>query len=49
MPVMEYLERNAKLYGEEIALVELNPAVADDKCRQTADKKSPPKMGENLS
>ena len=29
MPVMEYLERNAKLYGDEVALVELNPAVAD--------------------
>ena len=29
MPVMEYLERNAMLYGDEIALVELNPAVAD--------------------
>ena len=26
MPVMEYLERNAELYGEEVALVELNPA-----------------------
>ena len=25
MPVMEYLERNAELYGDEIALVELNP------------------------
>ena len=29
MPVMEYLERNAALYGDEVALVELNPAVAD--------------------
>ena len=29
MPVMEYLERNAMLYGDEVALVELNPAVAD--------------------
>ncbi len=29
MPVMEYLERNAQLYGDEVALVELNPAVAD--------------------
>ncbi|MCQ2504671.1 MAG: acyl--CoA ligase [Saccharofermentans sp.] len=25
MPVTEYLQRNAKLYGDEIALVELNP------------------------
>ena len=25
MPVTEYLERNAKLYGDEVALVELNP------------------------
>ena len=29
MPVMEYLERNAELYGNEIALVELNPAEPD--------------------
>ena len=29
MPVMEYLERNAELYGEEVALVELNPAEPD--------------------
>ncbi len=29
MPVMEYLERNAELYGDEIALVELNPAEHD--------------------
>lgn len=29
MPVMEYLERNAALYGDEVALVELNPTVAD--------------------
>ena len=25
MPVMEYLERNAELYPDEVALVELNP------------------------
>lgn len=25
MPVMDYLERNAKLYPDEVALVELNP------------------------
>ena len=29
MPVMEYLERNAKLYPDEIALVELNPEEED--------------------
>ena len=29
MPVPDYLERNAELYGDEVALVELNPAVAD--------------------
>ena len=29
MPVMEYLERNADLYGDEVALVELNPAEPD--------------------
>ena len=33
MPVMEYLERNAALYGDEVALVELNPAVADGRRR----------------
>ena len=31
MPVMDYLERNAKLYGDEIALVELNPAEPDSR------------------
>lgn len=29
MPVMEYLERNARLYGDEVALVELNPEEED--------------------
>ena len=29
MPVIEYLERNAKLYPDEIALVELNPEEKD--------------------
>ncbi|MCD8083617.1 MAG: acyl--CoA ligase [Clostridiales bacterium] len=29
MPVMEYLERNARLYPDEIALVELNPEERD--------------------
>ena len=29
MPVMEYLERNAKLYPDEVALVELNPEEQD--------------------
>ncbi len=31
MPVMDFLERNARLYGDEVALVELNPAVPDDR------------------
>ena len=29
MPVIEYLERNAREYGDEIALVELNPGEAE--------------------
>ncbi|MCC8168599.1 MAG: acyl--CoA ligase [Clostridiales bacterium] len=29
MPVTDYLERNRKLYGEEVALVELNPSMPD--------------------
>ena len=29
MPVIEYLERNADLYGDEVALVELNPEEKD--------------------
>ncbi|MCQ2432624.1 MAG: acyl--CoA ligase [Clostridia bacterium] len=29
MPVTEFLERNARLYGDEVALVELNPAERD--------------------
>jgi acyl-CoA synthetase (AMP-forming)/AMP-acid ligase II len=26
MPVTDYLERNSKLYGEEVALIEVNPS-----------------------
>ena len=29
MPVTDFLERNVKLYGNEIALVELNPELPD--------------------
>ncbi len=29
MPVTDYLERNCKLYGDEVALVELNPTIED--------------------
>ena len=25
MPITDYLERNADMYGDEVALVELNP------------------------
>lgn len=31
MPVIEYLERNADLYGSEVALVELNPEEKDSR------------------
>jgi len=31
MPITEILERNARLYGSEIALVELNPEVREDR------------------
>ena len=31
MPITEILEKNAKLYGNEIALVELNPEVREDR------------------
>ena len=31
MPVTDLLERNHKLYGDEIALVELNPSLKDTK------------------
>ncbi len=31
MPVTDYLERNHKLYGDEVALVELNPLIQDRK------------------
>ena len=30
MPVTDFLERNVKLYGDETALVELNPEMKDD-------------------
>ena len=29
MPVTDLLERNHKLYGDEVALVELNPTMKD--------------------
>ena len=29
MPITDLLERNSKLYGEEIALVEINPEVQE--------------------
>ena len=29
MPVIDFLERNVKLYGNETALVELNPEIKD--------------------
>ena len=38
MPVMEFLERNARLYPEEVALVELNPDEKDT--RRTTWKES---------
>ncbi|MDF2838982.1 MAG: long-chain fatty-acid-CoA ligase [Evtepia sp.] len=31
MPVTDFLERNVKLYGDEIALVELNPEVSENR------------------
>jgi len=38
MPVIKYLERNAELYGDEVALVELNPEENDT--RRTTWKES---------
>lgn len=29
MTILDYLERNARKYGDEVALVELNPEQAD--------------------
>ena len=29
MPITDLLERNSKLYGEEIALVEINPEIQE--------------------
>lgn len=37
MPVMEYLERNARLYPDEVALVELNPDENDTR-RMTLER-----------
>ena len=31
MPVTDYLERNSKLYGDEVALVELNPEMPENR------------------
>ncbi len=33
MPVTDLLERNHKLYGDEVALVELNPSLKDTRKR----------------
>ena len=30
MPIIDLLERNSKLYGDEVALVEINPEVHED-------------------
>ena len=30
MPITDLLERNSKLYGDEIALVEINPEVHEE-------------------
>ena len=35
MPITNLLEQNCKLYPEDIALVELNPAKDDDRRRMT--------------
>ncbi|MBQ1526403.1 MAG: acyl--CoA ligase [Lachnospiraceae bacterium] len=31
MPITDYLERNKKLYGDEIALIEMNPEIKDNR------------------
>ena len=31
MPVTDLLERNCKLYGDEVALIELNPTMNDNR------------------
>ena len=31
MPITEILERNCKLYGDEVCLVELNPEMPEDR------------------
>ena len=31
MPIIDLLERNSKLYGDEVALVEINPEVQEDR------------------
>ena len=36
MPITDILERNCELYGNETALVEINPEVTDD-ARNAAD------------
>ena len=30
MPITDLLERNSKLYGEEVALVEINPEIREE-------------------
>ena len=38
MPVTDLLERNHKLYGDEVALVELNPGSLTPKIPQSLDR-----------
>ena len=30
MPITDLLERNSKLYGEEVALIEINPEIHEN-------------------
>ena len=30
MPITDLLERNSKLYGDEVALVEINPEIKEE-------------------
>ena len=39
MPITELLERNANLYGDEVALVEINPQIPETMLRIAERKK----------
>ena len=44
MPITDILERNCRLYGEDICLVEINPEIKENTCdrfRESSSERMP--------